>query len=151
MFRKTIGIVLALGLTAFADAEDVRSPATADTQTIDLGSSDTGTADDSMTDFMASIADVLSENDRSDDLAYDSDNGDDGRNNDPGSSHQSHLGLGFAYGMGNANGNPHNDECRGNGHPGNPDGNGGGNGNGHDDYQGNGFGHRDCGEPSPSD
>ena len=84
----------------------------------------------------------------------------DGKDNKDGSKDsdatEQHLGLGFAPGEGNngnGNGNPHNGACRGNFHPGNPDGNGnnGGNGQGHENYQGNGFGHRDCGEPSPSD
>ena len=72
---------------------------------------------------------------------------------------EKHLGLGFAHGKGNkgnkdnGNGNPHNDACNGDGHPGNPNSNGnnGGNGKGHDNHKGNGYGHSDCGEPSPSD
>lgn len=173
MLKKIIGTVLALGLTAFAVAEDVTSPATADTQNIDVGSSDTGSIDDSMTDFMASIADVLSENDRSDDLADDSsDNGDNRRNDDRGNRHQTHLGLGFAYdtnkvysyktrqqvsqannvanGKSKRSDRSKNDDDSDSDSDDDSDGDSDGcRGNGH--KKGKGKGNKDCGDPSPSD
>lgn len=165
MLKKIIGTVLALGLTAFAVAEDVTSPATADTQNIEAGSNDTGTSDDSMTDFMASIADVLTENDRSDELAADSrDNGDNRRNDDLGNRHQTHLGLGFAYdtnkvysyktsqqiSQANDAGDDTSDDSSGRENDDDSDGDGDVcRGNGH--KKGQGKGNKDCGDPSPSD
>ena len=180
-FTLIASAVLAVGMTTFAAAGDVSTDETAVIQNINVasavnqtravnrkskvGSRDTATNDDNMAGYLAVVTAVLADNDRSDDLADNSDNGDDRRYRDLGSRHQGHLerhlGLGFAHGMGNksklqkggnkkGNGriNPHNDDCHGNGHSGNP----GGNGHGHEDHgNGNGFGHRDCGEPSPAD
>ena len=178
-FKLIASAVMALGVTTFAGASDVSTAAKVVNQNINVAStvnrtnnggsaarqtsngasSDTAIAednmaDDSMTNFVAVIANVLAANDRSvdlaDDLVDDSYNGDDRRYQDGGSRQQRHLkrhlGLGFAHGMGNDN--PHNDECHGNGHLGNPDGKG----KGHETRgNGNGFGHRDCGDPSPAD
>ena len=164
-FKLIASAVLAVGMTTIAAADDVSTTAKAVIQNIKvasavnkasnaasavnrtskLGSNDTATINDSMADYLSIVTDVLADNDRSDDLA------------DKGHLER-HLGLGFAHGMGNGkpqsdgegNGriNPHNADCRGNGHSGNP----GANGHGHkDNGNGNGFGHRDCGEPSPAD
>ena len=159
--NKIISTVLALGITTFAAAGDVSTDEAAATQDINVASAanrtskvksrdkvkspDTAAAADNMAGFKAIVTAVMADNDRSDKPA------------DKGHLDR-HLGLGFAHGMSNNNkvnygskgdveNNPHNDACNGNGHK----DNGKSRGKGHEQYKGNGFGHRDCGEPSPAD
>lgn len=180
MLKKIFITAFAFSVWTIASAGDNVGNDTTDVQTVDASSSAADASDDSMADFRAVIDIVLAEKDRSE-LAGGSKRRVDSDSTTnitkptrtARSQHREYLGLGFGHGVSSRNGNsqykpnynstdrinPHNDNCRGNGHPGNPNPNGN-NGNGNPGAQGqghlqhgngNGFGHRDCGEPSPSD
>ena len=79
-----MGTVLALSLTTFSASGAFSIVAKTDTQTINTGSSDTGSNADDMADFLAVVTDVLADN--SEDQHY----------SDPASHYKRHVGIGFA-------------------------------------------------------
>lgn len=103
-----------------------------------LEAKDADTKDDDIAEFLAVVTNIVSGNELS---SGSPDASDEPYSVDLSNSYKRHLGLGFVHGTGNLRA----DQCHSNGHRQD-------NGTGQENHDyGIGYGHRDCGDPSPSE